>query len=94
MTTILTPVRVTAEDIPDNLEREDLEYLQQGLEEAFANGAITKLEEAVRRHDNHPSLLAFQDVLEDASAEVAAECATLMREAIRRRLPWTWEPKS
>ena len=94
MTTILTPVRVTAEDIPDVLAEADAEYLRQGLEAAFANGAILKLEDAVRQVDDHPALMAFDAVLEDASAEVAGQCATLMREAIRRRLPWTWEPKS
>ena len=55
-TTVSRPITVTVQDVPDNLETADsgMEYLRQGLEGAFANGAILKLEDAVRQVDDHP----------------------------------------
>jgi hypothetical protein len=38
--------------------------------------------------------VAFHEqIVASAAAEIAPQVAALLREAIRRRLPWTWEPE-
>ena len=85
MATTWTRERVTISSV----ERVDLEDIQGGLDEATC-GILVDLD---LLPDGHPASIAWdRDVLDAAAAEVREEVARLLREAIERRLPWTWEP--
>lgn len=43
-------------------------------------------------HDFHPALDACGALERQVHEEIAPEIAWLFTDAIRRRLPWTWEP--
>lgn len=92
--TTMTSVRVGrvegAAIDPDDL---DLEAIRDGLSDAFASVTAVGLEELYRNPEN-PVVLAFErDVVDAAIAEIAPQVADMMRAAIDKRLPWTWEPK-
>jgi hypothetical protein len=86
----LSPVRVT--EFPSI----DLEELQSGLRNALGPNAA--LDAAADEWDyntpsgDHPGLMAWVAVESEIAAEIAPDFTRLLREAIEKRLPWTWEP--
>jgi hypothetical protein len=91
--TTATPIRVTADDAPvTRASEEHMDYLVTGLIEA------TQWPEAVRLaglpvDSQHPAVFAWEALCAEVAAELAPQVAELLDAAIRRRLPWTWEPE-
>jgi len=89
------PLHVTAADVPDTRSSDEhMGYLTEGLRNA------TQWPEPVHRlvyqldpmEDEHPAGLAWERLCDEVADEIAADVADLLTEAIRRRMPWTWEP--
>jgi hypothetical protein len=43
--------------------------------------------------DDHPAILAWERVVDEAMAEINLQVRDLLCKALERRLPWTWEPE-
>lgn len=88
MSATLTPRRVT------KVGKIDMEQLRDGLGNATTL-APGELETAGDEWDydigDHPALLAWDDLVNEAIAEVAPAVRRLLVAAIEKRLPWTWE---
>jgi hypothetical protein len=93
--TTMTPIRVNADDYPDTRDSDEhMEYLVLGL--ASATQWPTGFGEATPSDDpmgEHPARLAWEAVCDEAAAEIAPQVADMLTAAVRRRLPWTWEPR-
>ena len=99
MTTTLSPIRIAGippiEAVPNAMQQ-----LRDGMANAVAEVGIPELREALRENDRlgedwieHPGVMAFEEIVTAATAEIASEVARILRAAIERRLPWTWEPE-
>jgi hypothetical protein len=88
MSTTLSPIRVT------QAPQLDMNELRDGLLNATA-GTSPELDAAHDAHDSergdHPALFAWEAVVNAAADEILPEVARMLRGAIERRLPWTWE---
>jgi len=98
MTTATTyrPIRIAT--LPEMVTNDlSMEHLREGMGTAVAELGVSELHETLRGHDDddeeHPALLAFERMVDAATAEIALDVARLLTEAINRRLPWTWEPE-
>lgn len=101
MTATLSPVRVTS--VPKIAVKD----VADGL--ANAIGAIPALDAAAdewpdiigRERWNadpsfvsHPADGAWSDFSDEVIAELAPEVTRMLRQAYKKRLPWTWEPEA
>lgn len=51
------------------------------------------LRQVRRLPDEHPGVLAWERVVDEAIVEISPQVRDLLYAALERRLPWTWEPE-
>ena len=92
--TVYPPITITEiHNIGDTAD--SMEDLRSSMANAAAGAGIPELNRALNETDDdgHPGVMAFDRIVDDAAAEIAPQVAALLTEAIRRRLPWTWQPE-
>jgi hypothetical protein len=88
-TTILEPVTIT------HLDREKWDqYGEMADGESIASSALGFTDDQFVKelYDDHPAILAWERVVDEAMAEINPQIRDLLAEALERRLPWTWYP--
>ncbi len=60
---------------------------------AVAEAAPPAITDAVRaaQYEEHPGVVAWERMIDEVAAELVPQVADMLTEAIRRRLPWSWE---
>lgn len=85
--TTQAPERVTVETVPD------IDPTSQTFKFGLADATFVVIQALDTLPENHPSAFAWDALMDDVLAEVGPDVAKLVDQAVRRRLPWTWEEK-
>jgi hypothetical protein len=80
---------VTVAEVPE-IDPAD-ELFEYGLADTVYVAAIAALDSLPL---DHPARFAWDGLEDEIRAEVGPQIASLVTEAFRRRLPWTWEPEA
>lgn len=78
-------IRIT----PDEIGPDDLGDVTAGISEIVGLVGDKYVRDL---RDGHPAVEAWDALLEEAKEEIAPQVEALILAAIRKRLPWSWEP--
>ena len=81
---------IVVRKVPAITDDEDaMTQLREGLGNAVASVIPVELEDLIQGKAGW----AWDRLLDEVIAEVAPTVATMLEQAIAKRLPWTWEPQ-